>query len=218
VPAGKNLVGAFHQPRVVVAEVGLLATLPRPHIAAGMAEAIRYVAIADAAYAAMIADAGPVLARDLDRLELIVRRGVELKAAIVAADEREAGLRQVLNFGHTVGHAVETTIGFALLHGEAVAIGMAVEAWIAEATGVAEPGLHRELVALIERYGLPASVPAALAADDLVEAMHADKKVRAGALRFALPRRMGEMAQSADGAWTVEIEPSLIRHALDSNR
>ena len=218
VPAGKNLIGAFHQPGVVVADVDLLATLPKVQVAAGMAEAIKHGAVADAAYFASLFDAGPVLERDPERLEPVVRRSVEIKAAVVAADEREAGRRQILNFGHTIGHAVETKSGFDLLHGEAVGIGMAAEAALAEALGVAERGLRDAIAGMLERYVLPTTLPQTLVIDDLLVAMRADKKARAQRVRFALPRRIGEMAQSADGAWTVEADDEAIRHALDSTR
>jgi len=218
-PAGKNLVGAFHAPRLVLADIESLATLPRNQIAAGCAEAIKHGIIADAAYADDVARAaGDCLSRSLDALEPVVERSITIKAAIVAADARESGRRQVLNFGHTVGHAVESRSGYALLHGEAVAIGMAVEASLAEATGVARTGTRRRVIDLLERYELPATVPETLACDDLLDAMRADKKVRAGALRFALPADVGEMAHSADGAWTVEVQPTDIRSALEANR
>lgn len=218
VPGGKNLVGAFHQPRFVLADIELLASLPRTQIASGMAEAIKHGAIRDPDYFASLEDAAPVLARDLDRLELVVRGSIEIKAAVVAADEKEAGQRQVLNFGHTVGHAVEVLCGFELLHGEAVAIGMAVEARIAESAGLATKGLHETLVRMLERYALPATVPAGHGSDALLEVMRSDKKVRAGKIRFALPREIGKVARSDDGAWTVDVEEQVIRQVLDSAR
>ena len=130
----------------------------------------------------------------------------------------ERGRRQVLNFGHTVGHAVEACSGYTLLHGEAIAIGMAAEASLAEATGLARSGLRRRVLDLLEPYELPATLPDTLTCDRLLEAMHSDKKVRAGAIRFALPAAIGAMAHSADGAWTVEAGPDEIRSALDANR
>ena len=218
-PAGKNLVGAFHAPRFVLADVDTLATLPRNQIAAGCAEAIKHGVIADAAYADDVGRASTAcLAHSLEALEPLVERSVRIKADIVAADVMERGRRQVLNFGHTVGHAVEARSGYALLHGEAVAIGMAVEASLAEATGLARTGTQRRVVELLERYDLPVALPETLACDDLLEAMRVDKKVRAGALRFALPAGIGEMVHSADGAWTVEVSPSDVRAALESSR
>ena len=218
-PSGKNLVGAFHTPRFVLADIDTLATLPRNQIAAGCAEAIKHGVIADAGYADDVGRAaGDCLARSLDALERLVEGSVRIKRDIVAADAREHGRRQVLNFGHTVGHALEAHSGYTLLHGEAVAIGMTVEASLAEAAGLARAGTRGRVVELLERYQLPAAVPESLACDDLLEAMRVDKKVRAGSLRFALPATIGEMAHSADGAWTVEVSPAQVRSALESNR
>ncbi len=218
-PAGKNLVGAFHPPRFVLADIDTLATLPRNQIAAGCAEAIKHGVVADAAYADAVGRAAtPCLARSLDALEQLVEGSIRIKRDVVAADALERGRRQVLNFGHTVGHAVEAHSGYALLHGEAVAIGMAVEAALAEAAGLARAGTRRRVVELLEQYELPVTVPETLACDDLLEAMRVDKKVRAGTLRFALPAAIGEMAHSADGAWTVEVSPAQVRGALESNR
>ena len=146
---GKNLLGAFHQPRLVLADLDTLATLPVPQLAAGMAEAIKHAAIADADYFATLERADVPLTRDSAALERAVTRSVEIKAEIVSADEREAGRRAVLNFGHTVGHALEATSGYTLLHGEAVAIGMVVEARLAEALRVAEAGTARRIAACI---------------------------------------------------------------------
>lgn len=214
VPAGKNLVGAFQQPRVVVADVAWLATLPRTQLSAGMAEAIKHGAILDAAYFASLADAAPCLARDLGRLEDVVRRSVEIKASVVSSDERETGRRQILNFGHTIGHALETLSGFDLLHGEAVAVGMAVEARLAEETGIATRGTADAIIDLLKRYRLPCTIPEGISAERLVESMRADKKVRAGRIRFALPQKIGGMAQSGDGAWTVEVESEVLAKVI----
>jgi 3-dehydroquinate synthase len=218
IPAGKNLIGAFHQPRLVVADVDLLATLPRPQLAAGMAEAIKHGVIADAAYFASLEDCAPVLAKEPSRLEPLVRRSVELKAEVVAADERELGRRQVLNFGHTVGHAIESMTGFDLLHGEAVAIGMAVEAALSETLGLAGRGLRQAILAMLERYGLPTTLPDGLATAEVLKVMAQDKKARAGRIRFALPTRVGAMAQSADGGWTVEAGTDAILRVLSAAR
>ena len=218
-PAGKNLVGAFHAPRFVLADIETLGTLPRNQVAAGCAEAIKHGVIADAAYADVVGRAaGGCLARSLDALEQVVEGSVRIKSDIVASDAWERGRRQVLNFGHTVGHAVEARSGYTLLHGEAIAIGMAVEASLAEATGLAGPGLRRRVLDLLEQYALPAAVPDTLTCDDLLEAMRSDKKVRAGAIRFALPAAIGTMARGAAGAWTVEVSLDEIRSAIDENR
>jgi 3-dehydroquinate synthase len=218
-PAGKNLVGAFHQPRFVLADIDTLATLPRQHVAAGCAEAIKHGVVADAAYAAAVGEAAAAcLARRPEALTAVVERSVEIKAEVVAADAAEHGRRQTLNFGHTVGHAVESCSGYGLLHGEAVAIGMAVEGGLAERAGVAEPGTQARILELLARYDLPSRVPAALAPEDLLESMRRDKKVRRDQIRFALPATIGRMAQSADGEWTVRLDEPEIRAALAAGR
>lgn len=218
VPGGKNLVGSFHPPRAVVADVDLLATLTRPQLAAGMAEAVKHGVIADAAYFASLADPGPVFAKDLPALERIVARSVEIKAAIVRRDQREAGERQVLNFGHTVGHAVEAAAGYAMLHGEAVAVGMAVEARLGEVLQITSRGVADAVATVLQHYGLPTRPPEEATTDALLDLMTRDKKVRAGALRCALPRAIGAMAEREDGTWTVEIEALVMRQILDTTR
>ena len=219
VSAGKNLVGAFHPPRFVLSDIDTLATLPRNQIAAGLAEAVKHGVIADAAYAEAVARAAAAcLTRAPEVLEAIVTRGIAIKAEIVAADPEERGLRQTLNFGHTIGHAVEARSGYGLLHGEAVAIGMAAEAWLAEELGIARAGTRQAVLDLLAALDLPCSVPEALASDQLLETMLHDKKVRAGALRFALPAAIGRMAQSADGAWTVDVAREQIVRAIEANR
>lgn len=219
VPAGKNLVGAFHPPRFVLSDVDTITTLPRNQIAAGLAEAIKHGIIADAAYAEAVASAATAcLARSPDILEPIVTRGIAIKVQVVAADPEERGRRQILNFGHTIGHAVEARSGFGLLHGEAVAIGMATEAWLAEEIGIASAGTRKAVLDLLAAYDLPCTVPNTLAPDQLLETMLHDKKVRAGAVRFALPTTIGRMAQSTDGAWTVDVPSAQIVRAIEANR
>jgi 3-dehydroquinate synthase len=122
----------------------------------------------------------------------------------------------VLNFGHTVGHAIEATSGYALLHGEAVAIGMALEARIAERTGTAEAGTAARVAALLERFGLPLEAPQGATVDDVLAAMGRDKKVRAGGIRLALPRRVGEMHGDSQIGWTVPVSEDLLREILGS--
>jgi 3-dehydroquinate synthase len=217
-PAGKNLLGAFHQPRLVVVDLEVLGSLPAPELAAGMAEAVKHGVIADAEYfGSLEREHEAVTAKDSAALERVVRRSVEIKAAIVAADEREAGRRAVLNFGHTVGHAIEATAQFALRHGEAVAIGMRYEAQLAEALGVAERGTARRIQGALERYGLPVCLPKGVSADQVIEAMALDKKARAGTTRFALPQAVGRMGPPAAGGWTVVVPEPLLREVLGAH-
>lgn len=215
VPRGKNLQGAFHQPILVLADLDTLATLPAPQFAAGMAEAVKHGVIADAEYfTGLERDHRSLVARDPEPLEHMVRRSVEIKAEVVAADEREAGRRAVLNFGHTIGHAIEATSGYGVLHGEAVAIGMALEARVAERAGVAEAGTAKRIERVLSRYALPLELPDPGAVDRLLEAMHHDKKVRGGELRLVLPRRIGAMGVDADNGWTVPVAEALLRDIL----
>jgi len=215
VPEGKNLIGTFHQPSVVVADLEVLGTLAPAQLAAGVAEAVKHGVIADADYFAFLKrERDAIAAKDPAALERVVVRSVEIKSEIVAADEREAGRRSVLNFGHTIGHAVEATSKFAVPHGEAVAIGMACEARLAERVGVAERGTADRIVRLLEAYGLPLEAPTAVPADDLLAAMRGDKKARAGAIRFALPRAIGAMHGSAERGWTVAVAEDVVRPLL----
>lgn len=215
VPAGKNLIGAFYQPRLVVADLDLLASLPAAQLAAGLAEAVKHGVIADAAYFDFL-EATPeaVLAREPEALARAVSRSIEIKAAVVAADERETGRRAILNFGHTLAHAVEAATQYGILHGEAVAVGMAFEARLAEALRIAAPGTAQRLRALLQRYGLPCERPAGPSIDALISAMQVDKKARAGAVRFALPRAIGAMHGDARQGWTVVAPEETVREIL----
>jgi 3-dehydroquinate synthase len=215
VPAGKNLIGTFHQPRLVVADLQVLDSLPTEHLAAGMAEAVKHGVVADADYfQALEATHAAVLRREPAALEEAVARSVQIKAAIVAADEREAGRRAVLNFGHTVAHALEVTAHYSLLHGEAVAVGMVCEARLAEALGIAPRDTAARIGALLGRCGLPQRAPATASVEALVRAMHYDKKARAGAVRFALPRAIGVMHGDSARGWTVTAPEDAVREAL----
>jgi len=212
-PSGKNLVGAFHQPSLVAADVGALATLSRQQIASGAAEALKHGVVTDAAYFRAVSDAAPaMLERDLHALRTTVTRSAAIKAGIVAADERETGARAILNFGHTIGHAIEATSGYEVLHGEAVAIGMLIEARIAERLGLAE-NVTAEIEEALLRFGLPVERPEH-PAEELLAAMQRDKKARLGAVRFALPTAIGQMATSADGGHTIAVDERVILSAL----
>ncbi len=218
VPQGKNLLGAFHQPRLVVADLDTLATLPQPQLASGMAEAVKHGVVADADYFAVLErDGQAALAGEPGTLERIVTRSVAIKSEVVAADERETGRRAILNFGHTIGHAIEATSGYSLLHGEAVAIGMALESQLAEQAGIAEPGMAARVARLLSQLSLPLELPDSVTVDALLAAMRHDKKSRDGALRLALPNHIGGMAGSGEG-WTVSVAESLLRGVLTTRR
>lgn len=197
-PAGKNLVGVFHQPSLVIADPQTLATLPASHFRAGLAEALKHGVIADQAYFERIAAARESTARDERALTGLIAESVRIKASVVTRDEREAGLRKVLNFGHTIGHAIESVSNYTLLHGEAVAIGMALESTLAERIGVAETGTSAAIHQALRAIGLPTDFPA-LDRGAVLAATKADKKARAGRVEYALPSRIGTMAGEASG-------------------
>ncbi len=188
-PGGKNLVGAFHQPQIVLIDTGTLGTLPDRELSAGIAEVIKHGAIADVEFFAWLEDnMDALLARDAGALAHAVQRSCEIKAAVVAEDEREAGRRAILNFGHTFGHAIENCLGYGeWLHGEAVAAGMVMAA---ELSGLEQADITR-LRELIEKGGLPVAPPK-VGAGYLLEAMGKDKKVLNKSLRFVLLRQLGE--------------------------
>jgi 3-dehydroquinate synthase len=218
VPAGKNLLGAFHQPRLVAADLSLLASLPPVQLSAGLAEAVKHGVIADAEYFTFLErDYAAILAKHGGALERVVRRSVEIKAAVVAEDERESGgrgRRAILNFGHTIGHAIEATAKYEALHGEAVAIGMVYEALLAETLGVAAAGTAQRITRLLERFRLPLERPHGAGVADLIEAMRGDKKVRGGEIRFALPKEIGAMHGDARHGWTVAVAEERIAKVL----
>lgn len=191
-PRGKNMIGAFHQPLCVVADLDSLRTLPARELRAGLAEVIKYGPIADTAFLGWIeAHLDDLLAGDPAALRHAVRRSCEIKALVVGADERESGLRAILNFGHTFGHAIEAGLGYGVwLHGEAVACGMAMAAALSSRLGLLPEGDARRLVRLIERAGLPVRGPA-LGPDRYLALMRADKKAEAGEIRFVVLEGLG---------------------------
>jgi 3-dehydroquinate synthase len=210
-------VGAFHHPAGVLIDPQLLDTLPLRELRAGIAELIKYGAIADESYFAEVRAALPDLLSgkpaNSDRLRSIIVRSVEIKVEIVSRDEREDGLRKVLNFGHTIGHAVELISGYSLLHGEAVAIGMALEGAVAERIGVARPGTAGEITRVLELAGLPTKLPANIGLDAVIEAMRSDKKRRQGNTMLSVPHRIGAMA-GRDSGWTVSVGDDQLREVL----
>jgi 3-dehydroquinate synthase len=192
-PAGKNMVGAFHQPKLVLADTSALATLPVRELAAGLAEVIKHGAITDRAYLDSTAADMPELLKFSQRaLTDAVKRSVEIKASVVIEDEREAGLRATLNFGHTFGHAIESGMGYgAWLHGEAVGAGMVMAADLSCRLGLLQKADRDLLASIIASAGLPTKGPA-WAADRYIELMSVDKKAQAGIPKFILLDGLGK--------------------------
>ncbi len=200
---GKNMIGAFHQPQAVVIDLATLTSLPAREFSAGLAEVVKYGVSLDARFFAWLEDAMPsLIARNRDALARAIRRSCELKAEIVAHDEREAGRRALLNFGHTFGHAIEGAAGYgAWLHGEAVAAGMMLAARLSVRLGAIDHDIVERLKALLLAAGLPVEAPA-LGVDQWLHWMASDKKADAGRLRFVLLDALGSsrVASVADDA------------------
>ena len=190
---GKNLVGAFHQPAAVIIDSATLETLPPREYAAGLAEVAKHGAIRDAAFFEWLeCNAAAVTALDHGAVDHIIRRSVEIKADIVGQDEKESGVRALLNFGHSFGHALEAETAYErFLHGEAVAIGMVVAARLSEARDLCPAGTAGRLANLLSLLGLPVAIPADLSVEGLARALELDKKALASGLRLVLLNAIG---------------------------
>ena len=199
-PRGKNLIGAFHQPRAVIADLETLRTLPRRELLAGVAEVIKYGLLGDAAFFAWLEqNLDALLALQPDVTLAAVERCCTMKARIVAQDEREAGPRALLNLGHTFAHAIETHTGYdTWLHGEAVAVGLCLAADLSQRLGWLPAGDAARCRALVARAGLPVAPPPDLAPERFLELMGHDKKVQAGRLRLVLLRSLGNATVTAE--------------------
>ena len=218
VEAGKNLVGAFHAPNLVVADPDVVATLPRVERAQGMIEAVKHGAIMDEAYfGALDRDMSALLDGEAASLERAVARSVELKSNVVSEDEREAGRREILNFGHTLGHAIEAACSFRVPHGTAVACGMILEARLGASLGVTGPNVVERLERVVEHVGLPIGIPDDAAPGDIMTYLASDKKVRHGRTRFVLLSRIGAV-HFADGEWSQPVERDTVLDLVNASR
>jgi len=191
---GKNLIGAFHQPKLVCVDPGVLGTLPRREFIAGLAEVVKYGVILDAPFFEYLErNALAILAMDSRRLFHCIRESAALKAKVVSADERESGLRKILNYGHTLGHAVETLTGYRKYkHGEAVAIGMASAAKLSYLLGMTEWSVVQRQISLLKAFHLPTELPK-LDPRSILDVMERDKKVVGGEIVFILPEKIGSV-------------------------
>ncbi len=214
-PAGKNLIGAFHHPRLVLIDPACLSTLPRHQRAAGLAEAVKTAAILDAdLFGWMESESAALLSGETGPSARLIEEVVAHKIAIVTHDPEESGRRAILNFGHTVGHALEALEGYTLLHGEAVAAGMRTEARLGEALEITEPGTAARISALLDSLSLDREWEAERSPDDVVEALETDKKNREGQVRAVFLRRVGSVAVAPDGRPTFELGPEVLRGSL----
>jgi len=189
-PEGKNLAGAFYPPRFVLADPQVLSTLPQRELRGGLAEVLKHGVIADPVLFDLCARSEAAV---MQALPQVVKRAVAVKVQVIEQDPYEHGIRAALNFGHTVGHAVELVSAYSLQHGEAVAIGMAAETRLAEKLGIAQRGLAEQISAALSDLGLPGEIPTGYSKEDLLNAMRVDKKKAGGVVRFALPVKIGEV-------------------------
>lgn len=208
-PKGKNMIGCFYQPRLVYTDVATLKTLPLRELRAGLAEVIKYGVIWDEGLFCFLEEnLGRILALEQEVLVRVARQCCIIKAKVVEKDEKELGLRAILNFGHTVGHALEALTNYQVYrHGEAIAVGMVVAATIAVKRGLLAPESRKRLVSLLERIDLPTRVP--YAAEEVIEIIRRDKKVQKGRIRFVLPLTLGHVEIFSD------LEPAEIKAALE---
>ncbi len=217
-PAGKNLIGAFHPPLAVFIDPQTLASLPEREYRGGLAEVVKHAVIRDAAlFEQLEAEAGAVCVREPALLEDIVARNVAIKAAVVNEDEHESGLRQILNCGHTIGHAIELLRNYEENHGYCVGIGLVVEAHLARVVGVATADLAARVAVLLKRFGLPTTVPADLTDGAIIAATGSDKKRRGGKVRYALPAGLGRM-HPGDGSWSLPVDDAAVAQAIAMSR
>jgi 3-dehydroquinate synthase len=209
IPEGKNLVGAFYQPRAVFIDSVVLKQLPRKELLNGLAEVIKYGVIYDRDFFRFLEmSRREILALDLRILDDVIARCCRIKAAVVEADEKEADLRRILNFGHTIGHAVEAVSGYEMAHGSAVAIGMAAAAELAVLKGLMDTREKERLVGLIQDFGLPVSIPPEYDRTRIREFLQADKKTVGGRVFFVLPTSIGRVII------TDEVEEEMLTRVL----
>ncbi|HXY55429.1 MAG TPA: 3-dehydroquinate synthase [Nitrospirota bacterium] len=201
-PMGKNMIGAFYQARKVLIDLGVLKTLPKEEFLSGMAEVIKYGVIWDAdLFDYLDKNREKILSLDSNALIHIIRRSCEIKATVVSKDEREGGLRSILNFGHTVGHSLETAENYTMRHGYAIAIGMIYASRLANKSGLCDSSVPNRVEGLIKSYGLPTNLAALNrkpTLTELMETMQIDKKTEGGKVRFVLPKRIGEVVTTKD--------------------
>lgn len=211
---GKNMIGAFHQPQCVIVDTDTLNTLPDKELSAGLAEVIKYGLIGNPEFFVWLEqNLDKILKRDPAALSYAIERSCADKASVVAADEREAGSRALLNLGHTFGHAIETGAGYgAWLHGEAVAAGLCMAADLSRRLGWLSPQDVARIEKLVQRAGLPTRAPRSLSGAQLRELMGVDKKVEAGKLRLVLPKGLGHAVITSD------VPPALLAETLEQCR
>lgn len=215
-PLATNLIGLFYQPEKVYLDLDTWNTLSEREISSGMAETIKHACLADAAFFDYLeTHMDEIMALDSVSCEYMAQKNCQIKYQVVMKDERESGLREVLNLGHTVGRAIETVSGYRLLHGEAVAIGLTAAAELSRDMGYLEEADVERIIRLLERAGLPTAIPDYIDREALVKKLYTDKKVRNGKLRFVVMRKIGEIASFGDNIYATPVPEETARRIIE---
>lgn len=214
-PLATNLIGLFNQPEKVYLDLDTWQTLPGREISSGMAETIKHACLADADFFYYLEEhIDEIMALDPTACEYMAQKNCQIKYHVVMKDERESGLREVLNLGHTVGRAIETVSGYRLLHGEAVAIGLTAAARLSQDMGYLNEADVERIIRLLERAGLPTAIPEYIDREALVKKLYTDKKVRNGKLRFVVQSKIGEIASFGDNIYAVPVSEETARRII----
>lgn len=214
-PLATNLIGLFNQPEKVYLDIATWKTLPKRQIASGLAETIKHACIASKDFFEYLSDhMSEILNIDEVACEHIANENCKIKYEVVMKDERESGLREVLNLGHTVGRAIETVSDYKLLHGEALAIGIVAEAKLANKLGFMTDIQKDEVIALLKKANLPTEIPDYIDREDLVKKLYTDKKVKNGQLRFVLQKGIGDVVEFSEGVYATTIEETTAREII----
>lgn len=215
-PLATNLIGMFNQPEKVYIDIASWSTLPEREVKSGMAETIKHACMASE-------DMFEFLEKNMDEImsfgqfacEYIAERNCQIKYKVVMQDERESGLREILNLGHTVGRAIETVSNYKLLHGEAVAIGLVAQALLSESLGYMTEKQVARVIALLEKAGLPTDIPDYIDREELIKKLYTDKKVRSGKLRFVLQKGIGDVVEFTSGVYAKTIDEDVVREIIE---
>ncbi len=211
-----NLIGLFYQPKKVYIDLDTWATLPQRELSSGLAETIKHACMEDADFFSWLEEhMDDILALDAEACEHMARRNCQIKYHVVMEDERESGLRETLNLGHTVGRAIETQSGYRLLHGEAVAIGLVAQAHLSRHMGYLNDADIDRMTALLTRAGLPTRIPDYIDRDELLQTLYTDKKVRGGQLRFVVQESIGKVVCFSENVYATEVDRETAREILE---
>ena len=215
-PLATNLIGLFNQPEKVYIDIESWATLPEREVKSGMAETIKHACMAsEDMFEFLEENMEDIMSFSQFACEYIAENNCQIKYKVVMQDEREAGLREILNLGHTVGRAIETVSDYELLHGEGVAIGLVAQALLSESLGYMTEEQVARVIALLEKAGLPTTIPEYIDREELVQKLYTDKKVRSGKLRFVLQKGIGNVVEFTPGVYAKTIEEEIVRQIIE---